>query len=316
MNACRKTPVHRAIRSLFGVGCFIVLVSFLCPTSLKAQELEPRSLSNVPVGSNFFAFGWGHSWGNILLDSALPVENLDAQLHVLSAGYVRAIDVFGLSGKIDVLIPFAAGDYHALVEGQEESLSLNGLGDPRVRLSVNFFGAPALHTDEYKNYHQKTIVGASLQVILPLGQYDSSEIINLGSNRFTFRTQIGVSHVVNKWFLEAHTGFWFFSKNPDYYGGNEFTQKPLYIIKLHAIRSLPRGMWIAGGVAYGVGGQVYVNGVFRNIRISNIRLGATFALPLAEHHTIKATFRSGIRFERGGDFDSVALIYQYFWGGL
>ena len=83
-----------------------------------------------------------------------------------------------------------------------------------------------------------------------------------------------------------------------------------------SLHTLPRGMWIAGGVAYGVGGQVYVNGVFRNIRISNIRLGATFAVPLAAQHTIKVNVRSGIRFEEGGDFDSVALIYQYFWGGL
>ena len=180
---------------------------------------------------------------------------------------------------------------------------------------MSFIGAPALRADEYENYQQKTIVGASVQAILPLGQYDSSEIINLGSNRFTFRTQVGVSHVVNKWFLETYTGFWFFTRNPNYNNGNEFTQRPLYIIKFHAIRSLPRGMWIAGGIAYGVGGQVYVNDVSRDVRISNIRLGATFAVPLAAQHTIKATFRSGIRFEEGGDFNSIGLIYQYNWGG-
>ena len=207
----------------------------LSPHILFGQELEPRSLANVPVRMNYIVFGYGYSSGNILLDPVLSIEDLNARVHGVFAAYVRAIDVFGLSGKIDVTLPFAGGDYHALFEGQEESLSLTGFGDPRVRLSVNFLGAPALRADEFENFRQKTIVGASLQVFVPIGQYDSSEILNLGSNRWTFRSQVGLSHAVGEWFLEAYTGFCFFTRNPDFNGGNELIQRPLYVLRFHAI---------------------------------------------------------------------------------
>jgi hypothetical protein len=286
------------------------------PTCLKGQELEPRALTNVPVGSNFFIIGYGYSFGNILLDPALPIEDLDARLHAIPAGYLRAIDFFGFSGKVDVVVPFAAGDWTGTIEDQDEAVSLMGFGDPRVRLSVNFLGAPALRADEYKGYRQKTIVGGSLQVIVPLGQYDSSELINLGSNRWIFRPQLGASHAFEKWFVEVYSGLWLFTKNPDFFGGSELTQRPMLTFKLHAIRTIWRGMWLALGAGYGVGGKTFIDGVPKDTHISTLRLGATLSVPLAARHSIKLNYTTGIRFERGPDFDAIAVAYQYRWGGI
>jgi hypothetical protein len=49
-------------------------------TDSFAQELEPRALTNVPVGLNFAVLGYGYARGNILLDPAVPIENLDSRL--------------------------------------------------------------------------------------------------------------------------------------------------------------------------------------------------------------------------------------------
>ena len=68
---------------------------------------------------------------------------------------------------------------------------MSGLGDPRFRFSINLFGAPALSAKEFANYQQDLIVGASLQVSAPLGQYDDSKLLNLGNNRWSFRTGTG-----------------------------------------------------------------------------------------------------------------------------
>jgi hypothetical protein len=126
-------------------------------TDSLAQELEPRALTNVPVGLNFVVLGYGYAQGNILLDPAVPIEDLDSRLHTIVGAYVRAINIFGLSGKMDVVVPLAFGDWTGLYVGEAASRKIDGLGDPRMRLSVNFVGAPALRLNEYRNYQQKTV---------------------------------------------------------------------------------------------------------------------------------------------------------------
>ncbi len=283
-------------------------------TPLPAQELEPRSLTNVPVGMNFLFLGYGYAKGNILLDPAIPIEDLDSRLHSFAGAYVRAIDVFGLSGKFDVIVPFAAGDWSGLLEGQAGSTSRTGFGDPRLRLSVNFYGAPALEASEFRSYSQNLTAGASLQVIAPLGLYYPEKLINLGSNRWTIRPQFGIANRFGQWIIEAYTGFWFFTRNPDFYGGNLLQQRPLWTTKIHLVRSFSKGIWASADLGYGYGGRSVVEGVDRDTRISTFRFGLTLSVPLAPQHSIKIYVVSGKRVERGADFDGVGIGYLFHWG--
>jgi hypothetical protein len=283
-------------------------------TPLPAQELEPRSLTNVPVGMNFLFLGYGYAKGNVLLDPAIPIEDLDSRLHSFVGAYVRALDLFGLSGKLDVIVPFAAGDWSGLLQGQAASTSRTGFGDPRFRLSVNFYGAPALRASEFRSYSQKWTAGASLQVIAPLGLYYPDELINLGSNRWTIRSQLGAANSFGRWTIEAYTGIWFFTRNPDFYGGNLLEQRPLWTAKIHLVRSLSKGIWASADLGYGRGGRSVVQGVARDTRISTFRFGLTLSVPLAPQHALKLYVVSGKRVEQGADFDGIGIGYQYYWG--
>ncbi len=272
-------------------------------------------MSNVPRGMNFAVVGYGFAKGNILLDPSIPIEDLDSQMHSIVAAYVRSIELFGQAGKIDAIVPFAAGDWSGLLDGQDTTRVIDGFGDPRIRLSWNSFGSPALSGGEFRSYHQKTIVGSSLQVFVPIGQYDNARLINLGTNRWTFRPQLGVSHAIGPWLLEAYGSVWFFTKNSDFFGGLTLTQQPLFTGKLHVIRLLPNGFWVAVDGGYGIGGRSSIDGVPRETHISSFRFGATVAVPLAAQHTLKFVLASGARIERGPDFDAIAVAYQYRWGG-
>jgi hypothetical protein len=297
-------------------GVLILVFLQLYSISVYGQELEPRALTNVPVGMNFAAVGYGFSRGNILLDPAVPIEDLTSHVHAFVGAYVRAINLFGHSGKIDVVVPFAAGDWEGLWEGEAAARKIDGFGDPRVRLSVNFAGAPALRGSEFRSYQQKTIVGVNIQVIVPVGQYDPSRLINLSSNRWTFRPQIGMSHRRGKWFVESYLGAWFFTTNRDFFGGQKLTQRPLFVGKLHLIRTLTkRGIWGAIGVGYGIGGRTSLDDVPKDTRISTFRFGAALAVPIGIQHSLKFVLDSGVRLERGPDFDAIGVSYQYRWGG-
>ena len=281
--------------------------------SLNAQELEPRSLTNIPVGMNFGALGYAWSQGNILVDPALSIEDLNANVHGIVAAYLRSINVFGKSGKIDASVPFAAGDWTGLLNQQQEHTARNGFGDPRIRFSVNLVGAPAMNTEQIKSYLQKFVLGVNLQVILPLGQYFPDRLINLGSNRFTFRPQIGMSHRHEKWLLEAYASTWLFTRNKDFWGGNELKQNPILAFKIHAIRTLQKGIWIAANAGYANGGTAYVNGIERESHISTFRLGGTFSIPVGLHHSIKLFGFTTFRMDKGSDYDLVSLAYQFRW---
>ncbi|MCK5456622.1 MAG: transporter, partial [Melioribacteraceae bacterium] len=229
--------------------------------------------------------------------------------------YVRTIDFFGLSGKIDMIVPYAGGDWAGILEGTDTSTVRTGLGDPRFRISFNFIGSPALTLSEFKNYKQTTVFGAALQIIAPLGQYDPTKLINLGSNRWTFRPQIGFSRTFDQLIVEAYISGWFFTVNPNFYNNNELKQNPLLAGKVHLIYTLKNKMWFSFDAGYGIGGRTFVNDEKRDTRISTLRFGLDWSVPFAEQHTLKLSYISGVRLERGPDFDAFTLIYQYRWGG-
>jgi hypothetical protein len=281
------------------------------PVGAASQELEPRLLSNVPVGTNFLLGAYAFSKGNILLDPAVPIEGLDAELHTVVGAYVRSFSLLGLSSKVDLVVPIASGDWVGRVEGRDSSRAVTGLGDPRVRLSVAFAGAPALTREEFRGFTQETVAGVSVQVIAPLGQYDPARLINLGSNRWTIRTQLGLSHTVGNWIYEGYAAAWIFTANDNFWGGNLLEQKPLATAKAHVIRTFGQRRWLAGDAGFGFGGRSILNGDERDTRLSTFRLGLTLAWPISQRHTLKLVAASAFRIEKGPDFDVFGGTWQY-----
>jgi len=293
---------------------FTILLLLFNTNLLHAQEMEPRSLTNVPVGTNFALLGYGYAQGNILLDPVVPIEDLDAKLHAIIGSYVRSISILGKNAKLNLIVPFAAGDWTGKYDSQDTSTSRTGFGDPKIGISYNFIGSPALKASEYKDYKQKTIFGFNIWTSIPIGQYYPDKLLNLGSNRFTIRSQIGASHRHKRWFFEGYISAWFFTVNKDFFGGNELTQYPFLTGKIHVIRSFNKGIWLAADGGYGFGGRTQVNGVDMDTRMSTFRFGLTFAAPFAKHHSLKLKLTSSRRLERGPVYEAISIAYQYMWG--
>ena len=291
------------------------ILLLLHATSSFAQDLEPRTYANAPVGVNFLLLAYGYSSGNILMDAALPIEDGRANLHTAVGRYIRTFSLFGRSGKLGVLVPFTLGDFKGTVAGQADSTSRSNFADPRFEISLNLMGAPALGLREFAAYRPKTIVGTSLQVIAPLGEYDASKIINLGSNRWSFRPQIGLSHAVRRWTLELYASAWLFTDNPRSLGDARLEQQPIFAFQSHLSHTFRPGLWVAANGGFAGGGQTTVDGVKRSDLQENFRVGVTASIPLARRHGIKLVFASGITTRIGADFDSFAIAYQFGWGG-
>jgi Putative MetA-pathway of phenol degradation len=283
------------------------------PAVVAAQELEPGLYQNAPINFNLAAANILFSRGNVLFDSALPIEDATADVQAFVLGYVRTLGIAGKAAKLDVQVPMSWAHFAGLVNGDVRTRSPTGLADPRVRLAVNILGSPALALPEFARYRQRTIVGLALQIVAPLGQYDPDRLINIGSNRWSFRPEMGVSRALGRLTLEFAAGAWLFTANDDFFGGKELTQRPLYFAKGAAIWSFRGGRWVAVNYGRATGGQTSIDGGASSPLQENDRIAATLLLPMRRTQALRLTYTSGIFTRLGADFETVGVGYQLSW---
>jgi hypothetical protein len=264
---------------------------------------------------NFLIAGYVYGTGSVATDLSLPVENADVQTHTGLLAYARALDVWGTSGKIDFVLPYSSLSGTAEFAGEPRERDISGLGDPKLRFSVNLYGAPALSLDEFANYQQDVIVGASLQVVGPLGQYDDDKLVNLGTNRWTVKPELGISKALGPWILELAAAVSLYTDNDDFLGSHTRAQDPLYSIQGHVIYGFRSGIWVALDGTYYTGGRTTIDGVENDDSQSNTRVGLTVTLPVNRHNSAKFYASTGVTARAGGDFDAVGVAWQYRWGG-
>jgi hypothetical protein len=152
-------------------------------------------------------------------------------------------------------------------------------------------------------------------VSAPLGQYDSSKLINLGINRWFIKPDIGISKAVGQLTLELSQGVTFFTNNNDFFGGKTVEQDPLYTTQVHVTYDFGRGVWGALDAVYDYGGRTTVNGMRGDDVQSNSRFGATLALPVNRNNSVKLYASSGVATRTGSDYDLYGVAWQYRWGG-
>jgi len=305
-------------RQQFKPRLYLLVVTFAILSgisSIHAQDLEPRAYTNIPRGINFVVAGYSYMSGGVLFDPAVPLENAKININGSLLAYARSLNIAGLSGKFDMIVPYAWLSGSADFQGQTISRDVSGLADARLRMSVNFIGAPSLPISGFKDYKQDLVIGASLQVYVPTGQYDPDKLVNIGTHRFSFKPELGISKTLGHLVLELTGGAAFYTTNHDFYGGKTRSQAPIGSLQGHVNYNFTPGIWAAVDGTYYWGGHTTLDGVEGNDLQKNSRLGLTFALPLNLHHSLKFTFSTGVSTRTGTDFTAVGVYWQYRWGG-
>ena len=166
-----------------------------------------------------------------------------------------------------------------------------------------------------RNYSQKWVVGASLRMVVPVGQYFPEKLVNLGSNRWAFRPRLGVSRKSGPLTLEAMGSVWLFTDNDDFFGGSLVEQEPLWSLQFNAVYQLPSRIWFGLGAGFSRGGQSKSNGITSDSYKKNTRWASIVSVPLDHRHSLKLVYINGLRTRTGSDFDQVSLAWSMHWGG-
>ncbi len=291
---------------------FLAIAS--CGGTAVAQDLEPRSYSASPIGANFVVAGGGHSSGDVLFDPTLPVTDAHATVIAPVIGGGTTFNFFGRTALVVGALSYAWAKATGNIGEQAASISRSGLADPRFKFSVNFVGGRAMTLSEFKKKPHPTIVGASVTVIAPLGQYDPEKLINLGSNRWSFKPEAGVSHRVRKWTIEEYAGAWLFTANHQFFPGSSVrSQNAVFTFQAHASYTFKPQLWAAFDWTWYTGGITRVDGVENGIIHQNTRGGVTFSFPLVPNQSLKVAFNKGVTTRIGADFTTISAAWQLSW---
>jgi hypothetical protein len=279
------------------------------------QDLEPRAYSASPVGTTFAGLGFGRSSGDISFDPTVPITNASATLYSPVLGFGQTFALLGRQSLITLGLPYAWGNASGDVGNSQQSIYRSGLADIKTRFSINLRGNPAMGYREFAMRPRRNfIIGTSLTMTLPTGQYDNTKLINIGTNRWSFKPEIGVSYPLKKVDLDFYAGAWFFADNRSFYTGRSTrSQAPLTALQAHASYMVRRGLWVAVDSTWYGGGAVTVDNGTPSERQSNSRLGATASIPLAKRQSFKITYSSGVSGRIGSKFTTIAGGWQYVW---
>jgi hypothetical protein len=286
-------------------------VAFATPAA--GQEMEPRAYSPAPTGTQFVLLSYGYQSGDVLLDSSLPLKDVSIKFNAVSVGYGRTFNLMGRQANVAVLFPYIWGDARGTVLEDQVNVRRSGGGDIRMRFSTLLMGGESRSAKEFAQRKPSTIIGASVSLILPTGQYDPARLVNPGSNRWAFKPEMGVSKPKGRWTFEANAGAWLFTSNENFLGTSRREQKPMASFQGGIIYTLRPRMWLSGNATFYTGGSTVLNGTANEDRQRNARIGATFSLPLNQRQSLKVAWAKGVTTRIGGNLNTIAVAWQYAW---
>ncbi|MBW2476686.1 MAG: transporter [Deltaproteobacteria bacterium] len=239
-------------------------------------------------------------------------------LHTWGVKYTRTFSFFDKSARVDLLQGYQKGRWKGLLNGAPRQITRTGWTDTVLRYAVNLYGAPPLQGQEYARYRAateiETIVGAGLSIQLPTGDYMDDKLINLGSNRFTFRPQVGVVHTRGKWSLETTAIVALFTDNDEFFNGHKLEQDPLYAVNGHLIYTFRPGVWASASAGYDYGGRSTLDGEKKDDRKQDIGWALSVGLPLSRHFGVKIAYvGSRTQESTGVDSDSFLVGLSAYW---
>lgn len=281
----------------------------------SADDIEPRRWTPLPVGTTVAGVSAIAGRGSVALDPLLQIEDGTVEQTTVVASAVHAFDLWGKQARIDLRVPYRHSRWEGMLAGLPRSRDVRGFADPRVRLSVNVLGPPALDEDAFRAYRAArpvdTIAGLAMAVSLPLGDYDDDKLLNLGSNRFAITPQLGVVHVRGPWSFELTGSVSFFTDNDDFLVTRTLEQDPVWVVQGHVVYAPSPAWWASVGAAYDWGGASRVDGAASDDYRETAYFGVAGGVALDRRSSVQITY-VGNRAQQaiGTDTDNVAIGYS------
>jgi hypothetical protein len=310
--------VKQRMRLALKLGWPVLAVACLLQ-ALAAQDLSPRAYVITPLHSNAVTLTYSFYDGSLSFNGVIPVTDAKGRYSVPIFTLYHSFGFFGHSANFNASLPYAVGNFSGNVTGDQKHLYRSGLLDSTYRFAVNLKGGPAMEPKEYMKWKQKTLIGISLKVIAPTGQYSPTKLINWGANRWGFKPELGYSRRWSNWVLDGYAGVWFYTANPQYFSPpnpKPQTEEPIGSFEGHLSYDIKPRLWFSLDGNFWFGGVTSLSGISNpSTRQTSSRIGVTGSVPLTKHQSLKCSYNNGTYIRFGGDYQNISVAWQYSWLG-
>jgi hypothetical protein len=224
---------------------------------------------------------------------------------------MQNFSLLGRTTNFLVELPYSWGLTKGIVVNTPAERRLSGFNDMGLTLAVNLLGAPSMTLKDYQDLRNnpRVILGTSIKVLLPTGQYMTDRLINVGANRWAFKPDFGsLIPLFPKLILEIELGVWFFTKDNDFIMGPR-KQQPILSGQIHLVKRFKPGLWASLEGNYYWGGRQKIGDHQLGDLQRNSKIGGTVAVPFGRRHSIKIGYSIGIVTAYGTDFNQVLASY-------
>jgi outer membrane putative beta-barrel porin/alpha-amylase len=310
-NSSRRVSAKAAIGLFAAALSTFILVRNAEPA--RSQELEPRVYSASPVDTNFVVGTWSNSKGTVPVSPSLPLTDVRGSINTLSLSFTHTFPFAGRTATWAVAVPYVGGSVTGVVFGKSQAGPLNGFPDLGLRFSVDLL-SEGLSPAEFARRKPRPTLGVGITVTAPTGTYNPNRLINVGSNRWAFKPEVGVEVPMGKWFADFAAGLWLFGENGDFLRGQVLQQAPLGVYQVHTGYSFSPGQWLAFDVGYAQDGATMLGSARPINALGNSRYGLALSQPLGPGVSAKLSWS---HWWRSGDvsqnFTTVGAALQYRW---
>jgi hypothetical protein len=294
------------------VLCFALAILH---THACAQFTDPRTYQNSPVGINQLELAYAYVLSDTSIDTSVIVSGAKFNLNQGLVDYTRCFTFLHRLAWAEASVPIA--NLNGSITGTDIIGSATGTGDSGYSAALLVMGGPALTPEQFANSEATTTIGLSLSITAPTGQYDSSRLLNLGSDRWSFKPELAFSKPFGpqqRWVLDAYANAYFYTANNSYRGVEILRQRTLPGIEGHLSYNISNIIWGSFDTRYSYRGDTAVNGVNQNDSQRNFILGTELVVAANSRNSFVFEFAKAVVHINGPPLGGFAVKYDYTWG--
>ena len=231
--------------------------------------------------------------------SHLVIPNASFEAEVVLAGFAQTLPLFERAATIAILFPMGRLSGEANLFGQTFKSNASGFGDPMLEFDINIIGPKAQkNIPDVIRYEPGFSLDLLVDLAIPIGEYDSSQPLNLGQNRWYGRVGAPIVWQLGPWIpgrrttLEFIPSLWMFSDNNNFVGRTLSTD-PMFELEGHLTRDFHKDLWGSFDMTWITGGEATLDGVAGE-KLNMINAGFTLGYHINDNVEFTAGYMASI----------------------
>jgi hypothetical protein len=267
------------------------------------------------VGINQLELAYAYVRSNTSIDTSFIVSGAKFNLNQGLIDYTRYFALLHRMAWVEASVPIA--NLNGSISGTNITGSTTGTGDSGYTAAILLKGGPALTPEQFAKAETTTSIGLSLSTTAPTGQYDPNKLLNLGSDRWSFKPEVAISKPFGpeqRWVLDAYANSYFYTDNTSYRGAQILRQQALPGLEGHISYTLNNTMWASLDTRYSFRGDTSVTGVDQDNSQQNFIVGSELVVSPNSRNSFTFEFAKAAVHKNGPSLTGFTVKYDYIWG--